>query len=117
MDADGNPHDFELIDGGIAANSTTMVAMSLLTKEILHIRSQLKKDVNILSGRARVRRPRRGNHGRGDRHGDGEHEEGGPGGGERVGEHPRAPAGLCRPEQTSHLTSTVCARVCYLLGG
>jgi patatin-like phospholipase/acyl hydrolase len=32
QDAAGNPHDFELIDGGIAANNPTMVAMSLLTK-------------------------------------------------------------------------------------
>nr|CAB3490314.1 unnamed protein product [Digitaria exilis] len=41
-DSNGNSHEFELIDGGVAANNPTMVAMSLLTKEMIRLRQKLK---------------------------------------------------------------------------
>ncbi|KAF8673335.1 hypothetical protein HU200_048894 [Digitaria exilis] len=44
QDSDGNPYEYELVDGGIAAHNPTMVAMSLLTKEMLRLRRQLKDD-------------------------------------------------------------------------
>lgn len=37
-DADGNPHEFHLIDGGVVANNPTMAAMSMLNKETLRLR-------------------------------------------------------------------------------
>ncbi|OEL23575.1 Patatin-like protein 3 [Dichanthelium oligosanthes] len=43
-DSGGEPHEFQLIDGGVAANNPTMVAMSLLTKEMLRLRRQLDDD-------------------------------------------------------------------------
>ncbi|CAN6381773.1 unnamed protein product [Urochloa humidicola] len=39
--SDGKVHEFNLIDGGVAANNPTMVAMSMLTKEMLRIRQGL----------------------------------------------------------------------------
>ncbi|RCV18900.1 hypothetical protein SETIT_3G340200v2 [Setaria italica] len=33
--ADGRDHDYNLIDGGVAANNPTMVAMSIITEEIM----------------------------------------------------------------------------------
>ncbi|KAL6851864.1 hypothetical protein ACP4OV_020049 [Aristida adscensionis] len=32
----GEPREFHLVDGGVAANNPTMVAMSMLTKEVFH---------------------------------------------------------------------------------
>lgn len=40
----GEPHQFELIDGGVAANNPTMAAMSLLTREMLRLRRELLGD-------------------------------------------------------------------------
>jgi hypothetical protein len=34
-DADGRSREFHLVDGGVAANNPTMIAMSMLTKEVL----------------------------------------------------------------------------------
>jgi hypothetical protein len=51
--SDGKAHDFELIDGGVAANNPTMAAMSVLTREMLRLRRQLKdSDVPILDSEA-----------------------------------------------------------------
>nr|CAB3490312.1 unnamed protein product [Digitaria exilis] len=44
QDSSGNPYEYELVDGGVAANNPTMVAMSLLTKEMLRLRRELKDD-------------------------------------------------------------------------
>ncbi|CAL4984097.1 unnamed protein product [Urochloa decumbens] len=48
----GEPHDFQLVDGGVAANNPTMAAMSLLTKEMLRLRRQIKDrdDVHLVHG-------------------------------------------------------------------
>nr|CAB3490029.1 unnamed protein product [Digitaria exilis] len=51
----GEHHQFELIDGGVAANNPTMAAMSLLTREMLRLRKQLLGDgrnVNLVNGGA-----------------------------------------------------------------
>ena len=49
--SDGRVHDFELVDGGVAANNPTMAAMSVLTKEMLRFRRQLEDpNVNLLQG-------------------------------------------------------------------
>ncbi|OEL19358.1 Patatin-like protein 1 [Dichanthelium oligosanthes] len=50
--SDGEPHEFQLIDGGVAANNPTMAAMSLLTREMLRLRRQLvgDKDVHLVRG-------------------------------------------------------------------
>nr|CAB3491767.1 unnamed protein product [Digitaria exilis] len=51
----GEHHQFELIDGGVAANNPTMAAMSLLTMEMLRLRKQLLGDgqnVNLVNGGA-----------------------------------------------------------------
>ncbi|CAO2142405.1 unnamed protein product [Urochloa humidicola] len=39
--SDGNVHEFNLIDGGVADNKPTMMTMSMLTKEMLRIRRAL----------------------------------------------------------------------------
>ena len=44
---DGRIYDFELIDGGVAANNPTMAAMSVLTKEMLRVRQELE-DQNVI---------------------------------------------------------------------
>ncbi|KAF8673339.1 hypothetical protein HU200_048899 [Digitaria exilis] len=50
-DSNGNSHEFELIDGGVAANNPTMVAMSLLTKEMIRLRQKLKhRNVQLVEG-------------------------------------------------------------------
>ncbi|EES10271.2 patatin-like protein 3 [Sorghum bicolor] len=51
IDANGCPHQYEVVDGGVVANNPTMVAMSVLTKEVMRIRSQLKnRAVPIMEG-------------------------------------------------------------------
>ncbi|KAF8694464.1 hypothetical protein HU200_038208 [Digitaria exilis] len=54
----GEPHQFELVDGGVAANNPTMVAMSLVSREMLRLRKQLLgegRNVHLVQGGA-VRR-------------------------------------------------------------
>ncbi|PVH34372.1 hypothetical protein PAHAL_8G207700 [Panicum hallii] len=49
--AGGEPHAFELVDGGVAANNPTMAAMSLLTKEMIRLRRQLEdEDLHLVNG-------------------------------------------------------------------
>ncbi|XP_039778872.1 patatin-like protein 1 [Panicum virgatum] len=49
--AGGEPHVFELVDGGVAANNPTMAAMSLLTMEMIRLRRQLEgKDGGLVPG-------------------------------------------------------------------
>ncbi|RLM69300.1 hypothetical protein C2845_PM17G11380 [Panicum miliaceum] len=49
--AGGEPHTFELIDGGVAANNPTMAAMSLLTMEMIRLRRQLEDtDLQLVNG-------------------------------------------------------------------
>nr|CAB3491766.1 unnamed protein product [Digitaria exilis] len=58
----GEPHQFELVDGGVAANNPTMVAMSLVSREMLRLRKQLLgegRDINLVQGGA-VRRQKKG---------------------------------------------------------
>ena len=51
IDANGCPHQYEVMDGGVVANNPTMVAMSVLTKVVMRIRSQLKnRAVPIMEG-------------------------------------------------------------------
>ncbi|CAN6363142.1 unnamed protein product [Urochloa humidicola] len=49
---DNKLHDFQLVDGGVAANNPTMAAMSLLTKEMLRLRRQIKDrdDLHLVHG-------------------------------------------------------------------
>ncbi|KAF8765562.1 hypothetical protein HU200_008429 [Digitaria exilis] len=42
--SDGKPREFDLIDGSVAANNPTMIAISMLTKEMLRVRQTLVKD-------------------------------------------------------------------------
>ncbi|KAF8673353.1 hypothetical protein HU200_048913 [Digitaria exilis] len=42
--SDGTLREFNLIDGGVAANNPTMIAMSMLTKEMLRVRQALAED-------------------------------------------------------------------------
>ncbi|CAO2147004.1 unnamed protein product [Urochloa humidicola] len=45
--------EYELVDGGVAANNPTMAAMSLLTKEMIHLRRQIKdagRDIHLVDG-------------------------------------------------------------------
>ncbi|CAN6372386.1 unnamed protein product [Urochloa humidicola] len=45
--------DYELVDGGVAANNPTMAAMSLLTKEMIRLRRQIKdagRDIHLVDG-------------------------------------------------------------------
>ncbi|KAF8650775.1 hypothetical protein HU200_063679 [Digitaria exilis] len=56
----GEPHQFELVDGGVAANNPTMAAMSLLTREMLRVRQELLGDddrnIHLVHGGAVRRR-------------------------------------------------------------
>jgi len=45
IDTDGCPHEYELVDGGVVANNPAIAAMSVLTKEVLRVRRQLKNRV------------------------------------------------------------------------
>ncbi|KAK3120513.1 hypothetical protein QOZ80_9AG0689120 [Eleusine coracana subsp. coracana] len=54
-DAAGNPHEFHLIDGGVAANNPTMAAMSMLNKEMLRLRQELTAEPD---GKHKVSRPK-----------------------------------------------------------
>ncbi|XP_034569380.1 patatin-like protein 1 [Setaria viridis] len=58
----GRPHEFQLVDGGVAANNPTMAAMSLLTKEMIRLRRKLQgKDVHLVHGGLVRRLERRNN--------------------------------------------------------
>ncbi|TVU03055.1 hypothetical protein EJB05_51383, partial [Eragrostis curvula] len=43
-DAKGKPYEYNLIDGGVAANNPTLAAMAMLSKEMLHLRQKLTDD-------------------------------------------------------------------------
>lgn len=51
IDANGCPHEYELVDGGVVANNPAIAAMSVVTKEVLRVRRQLEnRDVRIVKG-------------------------------------------------------------------